>query len=252
MEAVAQEGAAGPQGDHAVARHSSWLGAAGDAKGQRKLAAQRAKRAAKATERARIDALSLAEHYSDLKLVGVRDLRNQLNKHKLLGKTGFALSLPNRTAYVLQLQTLLLEANEETNNFEDGDSNPALTAAALSAPRDFPRPEAQARAALLHGLRVDRGGCRKRHCFEVDINVVGMVVADGQTACANQGLVAAGIVLYRIVWQGCPPDVVWYLGSELLREFEQSLTAVAAADEASAREDAELINLEEAERMPAE
>ena len=86
--------------------------------------------------------------------------------------------------------------------------------------------------------------------------VVGKVVADGQTAYANQGRVAAGVVLYRIVWQGYPPDMVWYepgenLGSELLREFEQSLAADAAADEASAREDAELIDLEKSERMPA-
>eukprot|EP00965_Chrysotila_dentata_P144111 4760655-Pleurochrysis_carterae.AAC.1 len=55
--------------------------------------------------------------------MGVEDLRDQLKmEHKLLGKTGFALSLPNRTAYVLQLQTLLLEANENANDLEDGDS----------------------------------------------------------------------------------------------------------------------------------
>eukprot|EP00965_Chrysotila_dentata_P054111 1795797-Pleurochrysis_carterae.AAC.1 len=59
-----------------------------------------------------------------------------------------------------------------------------------------------------------------------------------------------------IVWQGYPPYMVWYepgenLGSELIREFELSLSADAAADEASAREDAELIDLEESKRMPA-
>eukprot|EP00965_Chrysotila_dentata_P208613 6184800-Pleurochrysis_carterae.AAC.1 len=71
----------------------------------------------------RIDALPLAEHYSDLTLMGVEGLRDQLKKHKLLGKTGFALSLPNRTAYVLQLQTLLLEENANANDrVEDGDA----------------------------------------------------------------------------------------------------------------------------------
>eukprot|EP00965_Chrysotila_dentata_P112095 3706078-Pleurochrysis_carterae.AAC.1 len=40
--------------------------------------------------------------------------------------------------------------------------------------------------------------------------VVGKVVADGQTANANQGCVAAGVVLYSIVWQGSPLDMVWY------------------------------------------
>eukprot|EP00965_Chrysotila_dentata_P000896 28572-Pleurochrysis_carterae.AAC.1 len=48
--------------------------------------------------------------------MGVEELRDQLKKHKLLGTTGFALSLRNRTAYVLQLQTLLLEANEDAND----------------------------------------------------------------------------------------------------------------------------------------
>eukprot|EP00965_Chrysotila_dentata_P068050 2251166-Pleurochrysis_carterae.AAC.1 len=48
--------------------------------------------------------------------MGVEDLRDQLKNYKLLGKTGFALSLHNRTAYVLQLQTLLLEANEDAND----------------------------------------------------------------------------------------------------------------------------------------
>eukprot|EP00965_Chrysotila_dentata_P103979 3433513-Pleurochrysis_carterae.AAC.1 len=62
-----------------------------------KLDEKRAKRAARISERARIDALPLAEHYYDLKLMGVEDLRDQLKKHKLLAKTGFALSLPNRT-----------------------------------------------------------------------------------------------------------------------------------------------------------
>eukprot|EP00965_Chrysotila_dentata_P047180 1565798-Pleurochrysis_carterae.AAC.1 len=61
-----------------------------------KLAATRAKRAAKATECARIDALPLAEHYSVLKLMSVEDLRNQPKKHELLGKTGFALLCPTR------------------------------------------------------------------------------------------------------------------------------------------------------------
>eukprot|EP00965_Chrysotila_dentata_P042223 1400494-Pleurochrysis_carterae.AAC.1 len=54
--------------------------------------------------------------------MGVENLRDQLKKDKLLGKTGFALFLPNRKAYVLQLQTLLVDANEDANDLEDGDS----------------------------------------------------------------------------------------------------------------------------------
>eukprot|EP00965_Chrysotila_dentata_P188501 6172774-Pleurochrysis_carterae.AAC.5 len=37
---------------------------------------------------------------------------------------------------------------------------------------------------------------------------VGKVVASEQTAYANQGRVAAGVVLYCIMWQGYPPDMV--------------------------------------------
>eukprot|EP00965_Chrysotila_dentata_P096152 3176670-Pleurochrysis_carterae.AAC.1 len=55
--------------------------------------------------------------------MGVDDLRDRFKKHKLLGKTGLALSPPNRTAYVLKLQTLLLEAIEDANDSEHGDSD---------------------------------------------------------------------------------------------------------------------------------
>eukprot|EP00965_Chrysotila_dentata_P005515 181736-Pleurochrysis_carterae.AAC.1 len=51
---------------------------------------------------------------------------------------------------------LLLEANEDANDLEDGDSA-ASTAAAFGAAR-LSEAEAQARAAPLHWLRVDRGG----------------------------------------------------------------------------------------------
>eukprot|EP00965_Chrysotila_dentata_P111657 3692204-Pleurochrysis_carterae.AAC.1 len=55
--------------------------------------------------------------------MGVEDLRDQLKKHKLLGKTGFTATQPNRTVYVLQLQTLLLEADEDAKDLDDGDSS---------------------------------------------------------------------------------------------------------------------------------
>eukprot|EP00965_Chrysotila_dentata_P140604 4648986-Pleurochrysis_carterae.AAC.3 len=85
-------------------------------------------------------------------------------------------------------------------------------------------------------------GQEEEGAFRVEA-VIGKVVAVGQTAYANQGRIAAGVVLYRIVWhQGYPPGML---------EFDQSLAFGAAADEASAREDAEFIDLEESERMAA-
>ena len=90
---------------------------------QAKLAAKRAKRAAKATETARVQALVLATKYSELKSMGNDELKDQLRAHKLKGKTGFSLSLPNRTALILQLQALLNEADPQgANDLEDGDS----------------------------------------------------------------------------------------------------------------------------------
>eukprot|EP00965_Chrysotila_dentata_P043402 1443223-Pleurochrysis_carterae.AAC.6 len=78
--------------------------------------------------------------------MGVEDLPNQLKKHKLWSKIGFSRSLPSRTAYVLQLQTLLLKANEDANDLENGDS---VIDNRSVAPRDCSRPEEQARAACM-------------------------------------------------------------------------------------------------------
>eukprot|EP00965_Chrysotila_dentata_P155173 5127074-Pleurochrysis_carterae.AAC.7 len=41
-------------------------------------------------------------------------------KHKALGKTGFVVSQLNRTDYILQLQTLLLETDKDENDLVDG------------------------------------------------------------------------------------------------------------------------------------
>eukprot|EP00965_Chrysotila_dentata_P233873 6199847-Pleurochrysis_carterae.AAC.1 len=142
-------------------------------------------------------------------------------------------------AYVLQLQTLLhLKANEDADDLEDGGSG--------IDGRGVRRRATVRGRKRSRGLRSYMGYERteeEEEAFEVEA-VVGKVVADGRTAYANKGRVAAGVVLYRIVWQGYPPDLVWYepgekLGSELLRELEQSLAADAAANEASAKEDAE-------------
>eukprot|EP00965_Chrysotila_dentata_P118783 3927576-Pleurochrysis_carterae.AAC.1 len=65
--------------------------------------------------------------------MGVEDLPDQLKKHKLLGKTGFTFNLPNRTAYVLQLQTLLSRPTRIRTTSRT--ATPASTAAAFGAVR---------------------------------------------------------------------------------------------------------------------
>eukprot|EP00965_Chrysotila_dentata_P220513 6191819-Pleurochrysis_carterae.AAC.1 len=54
--------------------------------------------------------------------MGVEELRNQLKKQETFRKTGVVLSQPNRTVYAQQLQTLLLEADEDANELDDSDS----------------------------------------------------------------------------------------------------------------------------------
>ena len=73
---------------------------------------------------ARVEALELLTLYSALVDKDNEALKDQLKKHKLLGKskTKFTVTQPNRTAFVLQLQTLLLEANPKANDLEPGDS----------------------------------------------------------------------------------------------------------------------------------
>ena len=70
-----------------------------------------------------------------------------------------------------------------------------------------------------------------------------------------QGKAKAGTVLYRIVWENYPPDLVWYepaenVGCKLLEEYEQRVVAEAGEEEAEAREDAQLQQMEEEDTMP--
>ena len=127
-------------------------------------------------------ALVLATKYSELKVMGNDELKDQLKAHKLLGKTGFTVSLPNRTALVLQLQALLNEADPKgANDLEDGDSG--IEGRAIR------------RKAAAPGGR-GRGGKRKKTetymGYEWDSTadyqveaIVGHIVADGKKDYAN-------------------------------------------------------------------
>ena len=162
------------------------VGQAERASRQEKLAAKRAKRAAKAAEKARLQAIVLATKYSELKAMGNEDLKEQLRAHKLRGKTGFSLSLPNRTALVLQLQALLHEADPKgANDLGDGDSG--IEGRAI-------------RRKAVPGEHQKRGkGKRKKttaqtymgYEFDNDADynldaIVGHLTTDGKTEYANQ------------------------------------------------------------------
>ena len=80
------------------------------------------KKAAKVAEVARLQAMLLATKLSELMTVNIAALRDQLKKHKLMGKKGSAVTQINRTAYALTLQTLLLQADPEANDLPDAES----------------------------------------------------------------------------------------------------------------------------------
>ena len=62
-------------------------------------------------------------------------------------------------------------------------------------------------------------------------------------------------MIYRIVWENYPPDLMWYEPEEtieesLLDEYKARLSEDESQEAASAQEDAELDDLEEEEDMP--
>jgi len=169
------------------------------------------------------------------------------------------LSQPNRTACVLALQTLLLEADSAANDLAEGDSG------------------IEGRG-IKRKVRNTGGKAKKKKKGEPVVHsymdyewtdddpfvleaIVGKVVADGQTNYANQGRARKGTVLYRVIWQSYPPDMIWFEpkqnveendgGAELLVAYEAAATAEAEAEAAEAAAEAELDGLEEVEAMPA-
>jgi hypothetical protein len=220
---------------------------------QSKVAAMRAKKAAKNAEKARLEALTLLTLYSELVDKGNEDLKDQLKKHKLMGKSKakFTATQPNRTAYVLQLQTLLLEADPNANDLPAGDSG--IEGRNIKRKSSGGGSSRKRKKGMVYYMDYE-WTAEEEDTFEVE-TIVGMITADGTTSYANQGKAKKGTILYRIVWKDYPPDLVWYepagnLGEELIAAFDARMADETAADEAAAREDAELAELENAEAMP--
>lgn len=222
-----------------------------------KLKGARAKKAAKKAERARLDALPLATRYSELTEMDRPALSDQLRKHKLLGKKGFTVTQGNRTAYVLQLQTLLLEADAGANDLPEGESG--------IDGRNVKRKVGSGGGGKAKGKKRKKPGVtewmgyewteEEAEGFEVEA-IVGKLVADGTSTYANQGKAKKGAVLYRVVWHNYPPDMVWYepaenLGDGLLDEYETRAASEAAEDAREAQEEAELAEMEAEEAEKA-
>lgn len=215
------------------------------------LASLRAKKAAKAAEKARLDAVPLATHYSHLLSMSNEALKDQLKKHKAMGKGGFTTTQPNRTAFVLQLQALLLEDDKDANDLPEGDSGIEGRNIKRKANGSANKGKRKTRVTEYMGYEWT---AEEEDDFEVEA-IVGRLVADGNTTYANQGKVKKGTILYRLVWKSYPPDMIWYepacnIGHDLIDEFEARMALEEANDEAEARDEAELDALEEDESLP--
>ena len=124
---------------------------------QARLEEKRAKRAAKTEAKERLERLVLATRYSELVDMSVADLQDQLKKRKLAGAKGYNVTQPNRTAAVLQLQSLLLEADPAANDLAKGDSG--ITGRVIRRPRGAGTKRQKKKGhADLRGLQEDRGG----------------------------------------------------------------------------------------------
>lgn len=216
-----------------------------------KLALLRAKRQSKAAEKARLEAVPLATRYSHLLSMSNEALKDQLKKYKVMGKVGFTTTQPNRTAFVLQLQALLLEFDNQANDLSEGDSG--IEGRNIKRKTNGGARNGKRKARITEYMGYE-WTAEEEDDFEVEA-IVGRLVADGSSTYANQGKVKEGTILYRLVWKNYPPDMVWYepaanIGSELIEEFEARMAAEAAFDEAEAREDAELDHLEEEDDLP--
>ena len=91
-----------------------------------KLSSKRARREAKAAERAHLEKVVMATRYSQLvtmPISGEGSLQEQLKAFKLSGKTGFTITQKNRAAYCAQLQKLIFDVHStEANDLDDGDA----------------------------------------------------------------------------------------------------------------------------------
>ena len=215
---------------------------------QTQLSSKRAKKIAKEKERARIAAVALVERYTGLIELRNDQLGDQLKAWKLkLGKaSGFPVSYPNRTGFVLQLQTIMIaQLGGAANDLPPGESG--IKGRGLKVRRtekgEKGAPKKRKPGVEYYGdYEWDEEANEEGWKIEA---IVDKVRADGQRVFANRGKARKGSILYRIIWDGYPADLEWWepasqIDQQTLMEYEASLAAQAAAEAADEAEDAEL------------
>jgi len=137
-----------------------------------------------------------------------QDLADQLKHLKLvLGRDIKKTSLPNRKAYVIRIQTLLFtEFGVDANNLEDGDDGYGGDGV-----RKRKASKKRGSGKLIKYLGFESYANEE---FEID-HLIDHMVADGGIVPGRTD-VAAGTVLYLVLWKRFAPEIAtWEVSSRL-------------------------------------
>ncbi|KAL1508118.1 hypothetical protein AB1Y20_007710 [Prymnesium parvum] len=209
-----------------------------------KLEKKRGGRAKKAAELERLRSVELACTYSALKGLMNDELSEQLKVWKLVQKkTGFTVG-GSRVELVLKLQGLIFERfGAGANDLPDGDAG-----------TERGKVDGRRRQRKVSG-EGGKGRKRKRNLvelhgwewdskeeFEIE-RLIGKMVSDGVTPVPGREgeCIAAGTVLYRVLWEGFPPEIAtWEEEDQIpcgevdfVGMYEDSLVAEEAEEEGS-------------------
>jgi hypothetical protein len=199
-----------------------------------RLAGKRARKQTVADELARIGALTRATKFSELLNMRNDQLADQLKIYKLvLKRTGFTVTQTNREAYVRQVQSCIVDEGG-VNDLPDGESG-------------LEGVNVQRRVNEASGKEASGGKKRKAATcswkgyvwdpkaeFEV-IMLAGKRIADGCDYGDGGVRWKKGTVLYKVIWEGYPPDAAtWeppdHIEESVIEAYEDSLEYEADAD----------------------
>lgn len=128
-------------------------------------------------------------------------------KDQLKGKSGFMLTQANRSAYVLQVQSLMSEMlGEGCNDLADGDSGVEGRGVRRRKESDNHEVGHKAKKAKSKVKMVSYKGWEWQadQKFEIE-KLIGKMVSTGEVP--GRGSVKAGTVLYKVLWKDFPPEI---------------------------------------------
>lgn len=133
--------------------------------------------------------------------------KDQLKGYRLKGKSGFMLTQANRSAYVLQVQSLMSEMlGEGCNDLADGDSGVEGRGVRRRKESDNHEVGHKAKKAKSKVKMVSYKGWEWQadQKFEIE-KLIGKMVSTGEVP--GRGSVKAGTVLYKVLWKDFPPEI---------------------------------------------